>query len=57
MPASSSRKSAKYPLTALSIFHEAMMQMNDRNAVSNTIGTLRPSTPMKYSMLKLLIQV
>ena len=33
------------------------MHRNDSSAVSSTIGTLRPSTPRKYSMLKLLIQV
>ncbi len=39
------------------MFQEAITQMNESSAVSSTMGTDRPSMPMKYSMLKLLIQV
>ena len=37
--------------------HEAKMHRNESSAVSSIIGILRPSTAMKYSMLKLLIHV
>ena len=51
MPVSSSRKSAKYPLSAFSIPNEAIMQRNDSSAVRATMVMLSPSTPTKYSML------
>ena len=46
IPASRSKKRAKYPFTAFSIFHEANMQIKESNAVSMIIGALNPSTPI-----------
>src|SRR5262245_17112546 len=48
MPASNNKKSAKYPLTPLSMPQEAKIQRKHNRAVSSTIEMLRPSTPTKY---------